>query len=140
MNVDASTAKDKLLKALGAQTTPTGGVHIYVDNGQIISDSLRNAIESRAAISAIEKDNAFNGYTLMEMARASLAQRGVGIAGMDRMGIVGLAFTHSTSDFGNLLADVAHKSMLKGYEEAQETFQQWTSKGVLTDFREGFTC
>lgn len=136
MNVDASAAKDKLLKALGAQTTPTGGVHVYVDNGQIISDSLRNAIESRAAISAIEKDNAFNGYTLMEMARASLAQRGVGIAGMDRMGIVGLAFTHSTSDFGNLLADVAHKSMLKGYEEAQETFQQWTSKGVLTDFRE----
>lgn len=136
MNIDASTAKDKLLKALSAQTTPTGGVHVYVDNGQIISDSLRNAIESRAALSAIEKDNAFNGYTLMEMARASLAQRGVGIAGMDRMSIVGMAFTHSTSDFGNLLADVAHKSMLKGYEEAQETFQQWTSKGVLTDFRE----
>lgn len=136
MNIDASTAKDKLLKALSAQTTPTGGVHVYVDNGQFISDSLRNAIESRAALSAIEKDNAFNGYTLMEMARASLAQRGVGIAGMDRMSIVGMAFTHSTSDFGNLLADVAHKSMLKGYEEAQETFQQWTSKGVLTDFRE----
>lgn len=136
MNVDASVAKDKLLKALGAQSSPTGSVHIYADNGQIVTDSLRNAIESRAAISAIEKDNRFNGYTLMEMARASLAQRGVGISGMDRMGIVGLAFTHSSSDFGNLLADVAHKSMLKGYEEAQETFQQWTSKGVLTDFRE----
>ncbi len=135
MNVDASTAKDKLLKALGAQTTATGSTHVYADNGQIITDSLRNAIESRAAISAIEKDNRFNGYTLMEMARASLAQRGVGISGMDRMGIVGMAFTHSSSDFGNLLADVAHKSMLKGYEEAQETFQEWTSKGILTDFR-----
>lgn len=135
INVDASTAKDKLLKALGAGTTATGSAHIHADNGQIITDSLRNAIESRAAISAIEKDNRFNGYTLMEMARASLAQRGVGISGMDRMGIVGMAFTHSSSDFGNLLADVAHKSMLKGYEEAQETFQEWTSKGILTDFR-----
>lgn len=136
MSVDASLAKDKLLKALGANTTATGSVHVYADNGQIITDSLRNAIESRAKIGTIEKDNAFNGYTLMEMARASLAQRGVGIAGMDRMGIVGMAFTHSSSDFGNLLADVAHKSMLKGYEEAQETFQLWTSKGILTDFRE----
>lgn len=135
MSVDASTAKDKLLKALGAGTTATGSAHIHASNGQIITDSLRNAIESRAAISAIEKDNAFNGYTLMEMARASLGHRGIGIAGMDRMSIVGMAFTHSSSDFGNLLADVAHKSMLKGYEEAQETFQEWTSKGVLTDFR-----
>lgn len=136
MNVNASDAKDKLLKALGAGTTATGSAHIHASNGQIITDSLRNAIEARASISAIEKDNTFNGYTLMEMARASLVHHGVGIAGMDRMGIVGMAFTHSSSDFGNLLADVAHKSMLKGYEEAQETFQLWTSKGILTDFRE----
>lgn len=136
MNVNASDAKDKLLKALGAGTTATGSAHIHASNGQIITDSLRNAIEARATISEIEKDNAFNGYTLMEMARASLVHHGVGIAGMDRMGIVGMAFTHSSSDFGNLLADVAHKSMLKGYEEAQETFQLWTSKGILTDFRE----
>lgn len=136
MNVNASDAKDKLLKALGAGTTATGSAHIHASNGQIITDSLRNAIEARASISAIEQDNRFNGYTLMEMARASLVHHGVGIAGMDRMGIVGMAFTHSSSDFGNLLADVAHKSMLKGYEEAQETFQLWTSKGILTDFRE----
>ena len=136
MNVNASDAKDKLLKALGAGTTATGSAHIHAGNGQIITDSLRNAIEARASISAIEQDNRFNGYTLMEMARASLVHHGVGIAGMDRMGIVGMAFTHSSSDFGNLLADVAHKSMLKGYEEAQETFQLWTSKGILTDFRE----
>ena len=51
--------------------------------------------------------------TLRELARASLVDRGVGIAGMNAMQMVGMAFTHSTSDFGQILIDVAHKSVLK---------------------------
>jgi hypothetical protein len=54
---------------------------------------------------------------------------------MSNLEMVGAAFTHSTSDFTSLLADVAHKSMLKGYEEAEETFQAWTNRGELTDFK-----
>jgi hypothetical protein len=41
----------------------------------------------------------------------------------------------SKENFDNLLADVANKSMLRGYEEAEETFQKWTSKGTLPDFK-----
>ena len=51
------------------------------------------------------------------------------------MAVVAAAFTHGTSDFTNLLADVATKSMLKGYDEAEETFQSWTSVGNLPDFK-----
>ena len=51
------------------------------------------------------------------------------------MGIVGLAFTHSSSDFGQILIDVAHKSLLKGWESAVEDYEKFTTRGTLTDFR-----
>ncbi len=139
METNAEMAKDKLLAALGRGTTPTDGPRkdagAFADNGNIVGDGIRNAVASRIGMEAREKDNAYAGMTLAELARASLTERGVGIAGMDRLTIVGSAFTHSSSDFGHLLADVAHKSMLRGYQEAEETFQRWTTRGVLTDFK-----
>lgn len=138
--ITADQAKDKLLAKLGETTQPSApsaraDVHAHAGNGNIVGDSVRNAVEARAGLVIVEASNQFVGMSLMELARASLQHRGVGIAGMDRNSIVGLAFTHSSSDFGNLLSDVANKSMLKGLDEAEETFQKWTSKGTLTDFR-----
>lgn len=75
-------------------------------------------------------------FTLRELARASLVDRGIGISGVGTaQAMVGLAFTHSSSDFGNILMDVAHKAALLGWDEASETFEQWTRKGTLTDFK-----
>lgn len=138
--ITADQAKDKLLAKLGETTQPSApaaraDVHAHAGNGNIVGDSVRNAVEARAGLVIVDASNQFGGMSLMELARASLQHRGVGIAGMDRNSIVGLAFTHSSSDFGNLLSDVANKSMLKGLDEAEETFQTWTSKGTLTDFR-----
>lgn len=141
MEIDAVAAKDKLLAALGAGTTPTApnrrDTHAFADNGNIVGDGIRNCVEARVGLGQAEKDNAYAGMTLMECARASLADRGIGIAGYggDRLAIVGAAFTHTSSDFGHLLADVARKAMLKGYEEAEESFPKWTAKGTLPDFR-----
>jgi len=42
---------------------------------------------------------------------------------------------HTTSDFGSILADVANKSMLLAYQEAEENFEQFTKRGSLTDFK-----
>ena len=66
---------------------------------------------------------------------AEVVEAGVRDVPGDKMGMIALAFTHSTSDFPLLLANVAQKSMLKGYDEAPETFQQWTSAGTLPDFK-----
>ncbi|MGL4727004.1 MAG: ClpP-like prohead protease/major capsid protein fusion protein [Scandinavium sp.] len=133
------SAKEKLLKALAEGTTPCashGGYHIHAGNGNLVGDSIRASIMSRAGYADAEKDNAYNGYTLREMARASLVDRGIGISGHSApMAMVGLAFTHSSSDFGNILMDVAHKAALQGWENAGETFDQWTRKGTLTDFK-----
>lgn len=65
----------------------------------------------------------------------ALTERGIGVSSYNPMQMVGMALTHSTSDFGNILLDVANKALLQGWEEAAETFEQWTKKGQLSDFK-----
>lgn len=138
LSITAEQAKDKLLAKLGAGTTPSAAVTPYAGNGNIVGDSVKQSLLARAGIDkdkADAKDNAYNAMTLRELARASLVDRGVSVSGQNAMSIVGLAFTHSSSDFGQILIDVAHKSLLKGWETAAENFDQFTSHGTLTDFR-----
>ena len=138
LNITAEQAKDKLLAKLGAGTTPSATAMPYAGNGNIVGNSVKQALLARAGIDKDQsnvKDNAYTGMSLRELARASLKDRGVGVAGQNAMGVVGLAFTHSSSDFGQILIDVAHKSLLKGWETAAENFDQFTSRGTLTDFR-----
>lgn len=139
VSMTAEQAKDKLLAKLGENTTPSVPQnHIHAGNGNIVGDSVKQSLMARAGQDtdkANARDNAYNAMTLRELARASLVDRGVGIAGYTPMQMVGLAFTHSSSDFGQILIDVAHKSLLKGWETATENYEQFTSRGILTDFR-----
>lgn len=139
VSMTAEQAKDKLLAKLGENTTPSvPQSHVYVDNGNIVGDSIKQSLMARAGQDTDKaniKDNAYSAMTLRELARASLVDRGVGIAGYTPMQMVGLAFTHSSSDFGQILIDVAHKSLLKGWETATENYEQFTTRGILTDFR-----
>ncbi|WP_226950926.1 ClpP-like prohead protease/major capsid protein fusion protein [Rouxiella sp. S1S-2] len=133
-----SGAQEKLLKALATGTTPTAGhnAHIHAGNGNLVGDSIRASVMTRAGYAEAEKDNDYNGFTLRELARASLTDRGISLSGQSSpMAMVGMAFTHSRSDFGNILMDVAHKAALLGWDEADETFDKWTRKGTLTDFK-----
>ncbi|TKB53371.1 Clp protease ClpP [Ferrimonas aestuarii] len=136
MSIDAAAAKDLILAALGKETTPSsGGEQIYAGNGNLVGDSVRASLMARTGHEDAQADNAYNHMTLRELARASLTERGVGVAAANPLQMVGLAFTHSSSDFGNILLDVAHKSLLMGWEDADETFEQWTKKGQLSDFK-----
>ena len=138
LSITADQAKDKLLAKLGAGTTPSAVPTAYAGNGNIVGDSVKQSLLARAGIDkdkADAKDNAYNAMTLRELARASLVDRGISVSGHNAMSMVGLAFTHSSSDFGQILIDVAHKSLLKGWETAAENFDQFTSRGTLTDFR-----
>lgn len=139
-SITEEQARHKILNKLAEDITPSAGpgaYYVHTGNGNIVGDSVKAALLARTGLNQAEKDNRYNGYTLRELARASLVDRGVvGIPG-NPLGMVGMAFTHSTSDFGGILADVAHKSMLKGWEGSPETFQQWTRKGTLPDFKTG---
>ncbi|EEB7342827.1 Clp protease ClpP [Salmonella enterica] len=139
-------AKDKLLTEMAKGITPTNQLNgpqnraefhagMYTGNGNITGDAVRAAVMARAGYEEAQKDNPYNCMTLRELARISLVARGAGVSSMNPMQMIGMAFTHSTSDFGNILLDVANKSILQGWQEAPETFDAWTKKGQLSDFR-----
>lgn len=131
-------AAAKLLAKLGENAAPIAGGHVVTveDERDKFRAGVANSIMARAGLAKSEGNNQFRGYTLYEIARASLSRAGRSADGMDKMSVVAAAFTHSGSDFPLLLANVAEKAMLKGYEEAEETFQLWTSVGNLPDFKE----
>ncbi len=127
-------AREKLLNEMGRESTPSNKntpAHIYAGNGNFVGDGIRQALMARAGFEKTERDNVYNGMTLREYARMSLTERGIGVSGYNPMQMVGAAFTHSTSDFGNILLDVANKAILQGWEDAPETYEQWTRKGQL---------
>lgn len=145
VSLTVEQVKDKLLAKLGQGAEPTNTTsaapHIFSGNGNIVGDSMRAALMVRAGHKdegTDKKDTQDNPYmhmTLRELARMSLSERGIGVASYNPMQMVGMAFTHGTSDFGQILLDVAHKSLLQGWESAEETFERWTMKGTLTDFK-----
>nr|WP_240455296.1 ClpP-like prohead protease/major capsid protein fusion protein [Aeromonas rivipollensis] len=139
MDVTPAQTKEKIKAALGkpaGEAGPTGpAAHIHVGNGNLIGDSIRASLLARCGHAAAEGDNHYGGYSLRELARASLDGRGILTGGHSPMAYVGMAFTHTSSDFGKILLDVANKSVLEGWEHAEETFDKWTRKGTLSDFK-----
>ncbi len=109
----------------------------YGDEADIKTGAMAKALDFKAGLDRTEdRENPYRGMSLSEMARASLDSKGIrDHIGKDKLQMVGHAFTHSSSDFKLLLANVAEKSMLKGFEENEETFPKWTAEGSLSDFK-----
>lgn len=131
------TFRKDLLALLGRNVVPLGHGLIYTveDEHDKFRAGVSGGLLIRAGLTTMDTSNEFRGYTLTELARACLTRRNISTKGLDKMSVVAAAFTHTTSDFTNLLADVANKALLKGWEESEETFQQWTSRGTLPDFK-----
>ncbi|NKI97548.1 ClpP-like prohead protease/major capsid protein fusion protein [Rhizobacter sp. SG703] len=137
MNCTVVQAKARLLDAMARGAEPvTGGYLVTVeDETDKRRAGMAAALEIRAGLVKNDGSNPWRGHSLVEMARACLQANGVKHAGTDRMSLIALAFTHGSGDFPLLLANIAQKAMLKGYDEAEETFQLWTTKGTLPDFK-----
>ncbi|MBM7424971.1 ClpP-like prohead protease/major capsid protein fusion protein [Spongiibacter marinus] len=138
-NCDSAQAKDKLLAAIGDQNKQPGqsysvvvGEHAGI---KTMMAHAENAIAARALGEARVENNQLAGHTMYELARAFLHARSVPTGHMDKMALVAAAFTHSSGDFTTVLGNIAYKAMLKGYEEASETFQLFTSVGSFSDFK-----
>lgn len=75
------------------------------------------------------------GATLLELARECLERAtGEKVRIYDKMELARAATTGS-SDFPLLLSNVANKSLMDAYQAAPTTFQEWTKKGSLSDFK-----
>lgn len=125
---------DEVFKRAQKQNIGTG-IEITAD----ARDKFRAAAEHGLILRAgykLEKPVAgaqdLRGYTLVEMARECLR-----VTGQDHRGsskeMVGRALT--TSDFPNILANLATKSMQAGWDEAQETWPIWVGEGSVSDFK-----
>lgn len=134
----AQDANNKLLAHLGKGSAPIAGGYAVMleDSHDKFRAGAQASILARAGLEKDDRSNQYRGYSLMDLARECLAMNRVDVRGKSKLEVVAAAFT-STSDFPLLLSNVAEKAMLKGYEQAEETFQLFTSVGTLTDFKAG---
>lgn len=145
-----ATASNKVIDALADKRAGQDGGDIanHAPDARVVADGVdrMKAGMSEALLAKAGhpdgKRNEFSSMSLREMARATLEARGLTGRFSSVQQMVGAAFVphmagglHTTSDFGNVLADVANKSMLRAYQEAQENFEKFTKRGTLTDFK-----
>lgn len=140
--IDGGTSAEAASGAILAKMAATAPTHrpaqIMADVVDRTKMGMTKALYAKVGLKDGER-NEFSSMSLSEMARVAIQTRNERPQS-GRLEMIGQAFTmagvgHSTSDFGSLLADVANKSMLKGWDEAQETYEAWTSKGSATDFK-----
>ncbi|MEA9907801.1 ClpP-like prohead protease/major capsid protein fusion protein [Xanthomonas campestris] len=137
-NVTADNVGRHILALMGRNGEPLNGragVVAGADQRDNVRAAMTNAIEARVGMAQAAGDNPYRGHSLAEMARECLVQAGVNPRGMDRREIVGMAFTHSTSDFPALLGDAARRSVLQGYQEVEERFSEFTRAVSVPDFK-----
>lgn len=97
------------------------------------------ALQAKAMLPGGER-NEFSSMSLSEIARHALSVNGFNRAYSDKREMIGAAFTMdggamTVSDFSNVLANLMNKAALVGWEESEETYQLWTRKGYLADFK-----
>jgi len=124
------------LMARNAQPLNAGaGIAAGTDQRELTRAAMTNAIQARVGLAQPTEGNQFRGLTMAELARACVEAAGVSTRGMDRMQVVGLAFTHSNSDFPALLGNAANRAVLQGYQEVEEQFDLFTRPVNLSDFK-----
>jgi ATP-dependent protease ClpP protease subunit len=141
---NVETAKDLIITMIAdrdPQPEIRNQITITADARDRFKEGAAKSLMAKAGLNGGEV-NEFTGYTLKELARQALMIAGMKSDYSDPMEMAGAALgptmaagMHSTSDFAGILGGVANKSMLRGYEEVDETFELWTSKGTLTDFK-----
>lgn len=106
-------------------------------------DAITEALLHRfdpAANRMSDRARDFRGMTLLELARHALERGGISTRGLGRMELAGIALgrsgLHSTSDFPFILANVANKTLRRGYESTPRTFAIWARQRTLVDFKQ----
>lgn len=121
---------------------PQQRVNVTADERERFQTGAERAVLARIGGFEEGERNEFASMTLCELARMSLDMAGHKSIGFgSRIEMVGAAFNPmmagmgSTSDFPLILENIAEKSLLKGYNEAEETFDKWTGRGSMSDFK-----
>lgn len=139
--ISVDDARKETLEALAKRTDQTAvssraDIVTIRDETETRREAMTEAILHRAYPGKTVSDGArqFAGMTMLDLCRDMLDGSGVKTRGMDRMQIATRAF-QGTSDFANVLANVANKSLRQAYEAAPRTFTTWARQTTAADFK-----
>lgn len=116
---------------------------VSVTMGEAESDKFRAAAQDAVLMAAgipVAEPAAgaqeLRGYSMIEMARESLRREyGSTVNFGDNMELARAAI-NSTSTFPAIMSNLANKSVMVGFNEAETTYQLWAGKGSNRDFKE----
>lgn len=144
----AATARPALPPAGSFQRKPIGpDVRMGEDARDKFMAGTEQALLIRAALvterTAIDeaRKGGLIGKSMKSLAGDFLRSCNIATNNLDDSEVVTRAMAYrdasgqTTSDFTNILANVANKSLLQGWDEAPETWQIWTRRGQLPDFK-----
>jgi len=73
--------------------------------------------------------------SVVAMAETCLRNRGLSTSGLPADQILSRAFSHTTSDFPQLLANVANKALMQGFESEPASHRVWVRNVDVPDFK-----
>ena len=137
MGVSVDEARAMVMDQLRARNK---GVSVTM--GEAESDKFRAAAQDAVLMAAgIPVADAapgaqeLRGHSMVELARESLQREGLQANFGDNMELARQAI-NSTSTFPAIMANLANKSVMVGFNEAETTYQIWAGKGSNRDFKE----
>ena len=95
-------------------------------------DAAITGLLVRIGSESADKANLYTGMSLFEIARKALEIEHKSVVG-SRKDIVARAM-QTSSDFPIILQNVAHKSVLKGFESVSSTWKEWCDVGSVGDY------
>jgi hypothetical protein len=111
-----------------------------------LAGSLLNSRTGQPYFPLTDKGRKYRGLSMLDTARIFLQGRGIRVTDMSKSELAGVALglvsarsalgLHTTSDFANLLADVANKTLRAAYDEAPQTFRPIVTVKTLSDFKQ----
>lgn len=137
MGVSVDEARAMVMDQLRARNK---GVSVTM--GEAESDKFRAAAQDAVLMAvgipvadAAPGAQELRGHSLVELARESLQREGLHANFGDNMELARQAI-NSTSTFPAIMSNLANKSVMTGFNEAETTFQIWAGKGSNRDFKE----
>ena len=116
---------------------------VSVTMGEAESDKFRAAAQDAVLMAAgIPVADAapgaqeLRGYSMIEMARESLRRESDSTVNFGDNMELARAAINSTSTFPAIMSNLANKSVMVGFNEAETTYQIWAGKGSNRDFKE----
>lgn len=146
--VTIEAARERVLDQLvvrsgGGQNTPPR-VETVQDETETRHRAIEDSVFHRAFGGELPKHaRQYRGMSLVDLARESVERTGANVRGLTRSEVVDIALNntrasgmHTTSDFPVLMANVANRSMQRGYQLAGQTFWPLVNRRNATDFKD----